>query len=72
MTEAHYLLHLARRGREHDDGRLLVQMRQPVTFVREQLERIGQDPVGSAQPPQFGDEPVIDHAATPSVDSKTS
>ena len=72
MTEADDALHLAGRRGEHDDGRLLVQMRQPVAFVCEQLDGLGQHPAGSAEPPQCGDERVINHAATPSVDSKTS
>ena len=47
-------------------------MRKAVTLVGQQLERLGEHGARPADAPQLTDERGIDHAATPSADSKTS
>ena len=47
-------------------------MRQTITLVRQQLERLGEHGAGPAGAPQLADERGVYHAATPSANSKTS
>ena len=81
VAQAHDRLHLCSRRWEHDDRRCLMQMRQAVGFVGEEIDGIGQDAVGAAGTTEFADEGGPNgvrlsyngvHAAAPSADSKMS
>src|SRR5205823_4103571 len=85
IAEPDNRLHLLRGPGKRDDRRCISEMCEPVALVRQQLERIGDDPLVAANSPELADERGIDaggadkprptavvHAATPSVASNTS